>query len=211
MRPRAPRRLTIFLVANSVLLAIVAGGLVWMLNQPLGQSPGYLLTLDGDAQLKDQAARQGLPVGQQAPGFSAAAGRQVDLVTIDGGRVALGDYLGRPVWIVFWATYCHACQLEEPDLRRAFEAYRSGGLVVLAIDIGEEMATVRRYAQDHALPWTVLIDASGAAVDRFGAIGTPSHYFIGADGRIQSRAFGRLRYLEMEGRLRELVGPVSNM
>jgi peroxiredoxin len=182
-----------------------------MVNQPLGPPPGNLLTLDGDAQLKAEAARRGLPVGQPAPGFSAAAGGPVDLLTIDGGRVALSEYLGRPVWIVFWATYCHACQLEEPDLRRAFEAYRSGGLVVLAIDVGEEMATVRRYAQDHALPWTVLIDASGAAVDRFGAIGTPSHYFIGADGRIQSRAFGRLRYPEMDGRIRELVGPVSSM
>jgi hypothetical protein len=76
---------------------------------------------------------------------------------------------------------------------------------VLAIDVGEELATVRRYAQDHALPWTVLLDASGVAVGRFGAIGTPSHYFIGADGRIQSRAFGRLQYSEMDGRVREMV------
>ncbi|MBI2778109.1 MAG: TlpA family protein disulfide reductase [Chloroflexi bacterium] len=210
VRPQAPRRLTIFLVANGVLLAILVGGLLWMLNQPLRPSTEYGQTFSGDALLKDEAARRGLPVGQGAPGFSVAAGDKLELVALNGDRVSLSDYLGRPVWIVFWATYCHACQLEEPDLRRAFDAYRAEGLALVAIDIGEDAATVRRYAGDRGLPWTILLDASGTAVDRFGAIGTPSHYFIGADGRIQSRAFGRLRYAEMDARLRALLGPASS-
>ena len=109
------------------------------------------------------------------------------------------------MWAVFWATYCHACELEEPDMRRAFEAFRSQGLTLLAIDVGEDNDVVGRYVEQRDLPWTVLIDDSGAAVDAFGAIGTPSHYFIGADGSIQSRAFGRLPYAEMEARLIALI------
>jgi peroxiredoxin len=207
-RPRAPRRLTILLVVNSVVLVAALGGLLWALSRPLGASVEDGLTLDGEALLKDEAARQGIGEGQPAPGFAAAGGDGLlGLTTLSGDPVQLRSFLGRPVWVVFWATYCDACQKEEPDLRRAFETHRADGLVLLAIDIGEDAGTVRRYAEARDLPWTILLDGSGAAVEAFGAIGTPSHYFIAADGTIQSRAFGRLEYTEMEEHLQSLLNP----
>ena len=90
-------------------------------------------------------------------------------------------------------------------MRRAFDAYRADGLVLLAIDVGEEANVVRRYVEERDLPWTVLLDESGTAVDAFGAIGTPIHYFIAADGTIVSRAFGRLSYAEMDDHLATLM------
>ncbi len=91
-------------------------------------------------------------------------------------------------------------------MRRAFDTYRADGLVLLAIDVGEEANVVRRHVEERDLPWTVLLDESGTAVDAFGAIGTPIHYFIGADGTIVSRAFGRLSYAEMDDHLTTLIG-----
>lgn len=200
------RRLTVLFVVNTVLLLAALGGLLWAVNQPIGSPADEGLTLDGEALLKEEAARNGVAEGQLAPGFAGAGGEPLDLAALTGDSVPLSDFRGRPVWVVFWATYCHACQLEEPDMRRAFDAYRADGLTLLAIDVGEDTDVVRRYAEEHDLPWTILIDESGATVDAFGAIGTPSHYFIAADGTIQSRAFGRLRYAEMDERLAALMG-----
>jgi peroxiredoxin len=203
------RRLTVLLVVNSVLLLAALGGLLWAVTQPLGPPTDEGLTLDGEALLKEEAARSGVGEGQLAPGIAGAArGERLELAALTGESVPLSDFSGRPVWVVFWATYCHACQLEEPDMRRAFDAYRADGLTLVAIDVGEDTDVVRRYAEERDLPWTILIDESGATVDAFGAIGTPSHYFIAADGTIQSRAFGRLRYAEMEERLAALIGEV---
>lgn len=200
------RRLTVLIVFNTLLLVATLGGLAWVLNQPLGPASDDGLTLDGEAMLKDEAARRGLAEGELAPGFGAAsAGESLELETLGGDPVALSDFRGRPVWVVFWATYCHACQLEEPDMRRAFDAYRAEGLELVAIDVGEDADVVRRYAEERDLPWTVLLDRSGAAVDDFGAIGTPSHFFVAVDGTIQSRAFGRLVYAEMDDYLASLV------
>ena len=206
LRPALPRRLTALVVANTILLAATLGGLLWVVNQPLGPSTDDGLTFDGEALLKEEAARRGVAEGRLAPGFAAGTDDEsLELSTLAGDTVGLNSFRGQPVWVVFWATYCHACQLEEPDMRRAFEAFKADGLTLLAIDVGEEADTVRDYAADRDLPWTILIDESGAAVDAFGAIGTPSHYFIAADGTIQSRAFGRLRYAEMAERLASLV------
>lgn len=109
------------------------------------------------------------------------------------------------MWIVFWATDCNACQEEEPDLRRAYEADRDNGLVVLAIDAGEPAEDVRRYVDARRLPWRIALDPELQALDAYGAIGTPTHYFIGRDGRIASRAFGRLELVEMEADLAQIL------
>lgn len=203
-RPMA-RRLRVPFVVNTLPLLVALGGLLWAVKQPLGPSTDGL-TLDGEALLKEDAARQGIGEGQPAPGFGAGGSDdRLELATLGGDPVALRDYLGRRVWVVFWATYCHACQLEEPDMRRAFAAFGGDGVELLAIDVGEDAEVVSRYAEERNLPWTILIDRSGATVDAFGAIGTPSHYFIATDGMIRSRAFGRLRYPEMQERLASLV------
>ncbi len=47
---------------------------------------------------------------------------------------------------------------------------------------------------------------AGDPAPPFGAIGTPIHYFIAADGTIVSRAFGRLSYAEMDDHLATLMG-----
>ena len=201
------RGLRILFVVNTVLLLAALAGVLWVLSRPLGPSTYDGLMLDGEALLREAAERRGVAEGQPAPGLRAAAPEdQLQLTTLEGDAVSMRGFGGGPLWVVFWATYCHACQLEDPDMRRAFEVFRPQGLTLLAIDVGENADVVRRYVEQRELPWTVLIDDSGAAVDAFGAIGTPSHYFIGADGSIQSRAFGRLRYAEMAARVSTLLG-----
>src|SRR5262249_53893474 len=45
-----------------------------------------------------------LGIGQPAPSFSA--------LTVGGARLSLADYRGKPLVLVFWATYCMDCIAE---------------------------------------------------------------------------------------------------
>lgn len=202
-RLRSP---TFWLRVASVTIALVAAaGLLVILTRPLGTSPAEGLTFIGEELLQEEAAERGLAERDPAPGLGTRPiGPALTLVDLDGQPVDLAGFRGRPVWIVFWATYCHACQLEEPDLRRAFEAY-GDKLTILAIDVGEDRGVVRRYVDERDLPWTVLIDPDDAAVNAYGAIGTPTHYFIDGSGAINSRAFGRLRYDAMSRSIQAII------
>lgn len=190
------RRLRITHLAASLATALA---LVFVLTRPLGSpEPAPVLELgDGEERLKSEAAESGLATGQRAPGF---AGEDLGLVGLD-APASLDEYRGRALWVVFWATYCEPCKEEEPDLVAMFEAHEADGLVIVAINVGEPLEDVRDYAVARRLPYPIAIDADAQAQAAYGAIGTPTHYFVDADGIIRDRAFGRLTRAEMERRV----------
>jgi peroxiredoxin len=202
---RSRRFVLVALGVNGLAAVLTVAFLLYVLTRPVGSPTDPPLLILGEEQLQAEAARVGLDEGRAAPGFAADDGTSLGLTDLDGRELDVSDLAGQPVWIVFWATYCHACQEEEPDLRRAHLAHRDDGLVVLAIDAGEPAEDVRRYVEERRLPWRIALDPDLAAFDAYGAIGTPTHYFIDRDGRIASRAFGRLRLDEMESHLAEIM------
>lgn len=206
---RSSRLVVVALGVNLVAAALTVAFLLFVISRPLGQTADPPLLVLGEEQLQAEAARVGLDEGRIAPGFGSDRSIVLGLTDLDGRPLDLRELSGRPVWIVFWATYCHACQEEEPDLRRAYAKYQTAGLVVLAIDAGEPAEEVRRYVEERRLPWRIALDPGLKVFDAYGAIGTPTHYFIDTGGRIMSRAFGRLELDEMEVHLATILEPLG--
>lgn len=192
--------------ANLFVATLALAVAVFLLTWPIDSSAGRPLLILGEEHLQAEAARAGLDEGRSAPGFTVSD-TSLGLTDLAGRPIDLADMSGKPVWIIFWATYCHACQDEEPDLRQAYARYRDNDLVLLAVDVGEPAEDVRRYVEERRLPWRIALDPDRRTVEAYGAIGTPTHYFVDRDGRIISRAFGRLELDEMEAHLAGIVDP----
>jgi peroxiredoxin len=145
------------------------------------------------------AETEGLQIGERAPDFVGTNGDQeVRLTNLDGREIRLADFKGRPVWVVFWATWCPPCQQETPDIRAVHEANRDGGLVVLAIDVQEDVGTIRGYAERYGLTYTIGVDTYAAIMKTYGVFGLPTHYFIDRTGVIRYRYFGPLKRDQMD-------------
>src|ERR1700757_2484696 len=73
--------------------------------------------------------------GKPAPAFT--------LATLDGKKVSLSDYKGRPVLVNFWATWCAPCKVEMPWFEAFQKQYADQGLQILGladdVDVGKEM------------------------------------------------------------------------
>jgi len=143
-------------------------------------------------------ARTGLDIGDRPPPLTTDAGPLVDL---DEGIVDLRDYDGRPVWVVFWASWCPPCIAETPDLQRAYEASTGMGLELIAVSVQEPAETARDFATTYDLTYRIALDPTGGAFQRWEVFGLPTHYFIGRDGRIADRWFGPLSLDEMRQRI----------
>jgi len=135
---------------------------------------------------------------QFAPDFSlqTADRRQV---------VRLGEYIGQPILIFFWATWCPYCRDEIPDLQQLADRYRSRGLVVLAVNAHEPAATVLAYAQDMHLNFSVLLDPDSLVQDLYGVQAIPRNFFINPAGRITAVVEGAMDYDQLEARVISLL------
>jgi cytochrome c biogenesis protein CcmG/thiol:disulfide interchange protein DsbE len=177
-RRRLPRALIYPLVA-------AAGfALAYLVTRPLSGEPRpSFFVID--------SAAPGVQVGQIAPGTAEApASPSLALTDLDGAQIALRDFAGHPLWIIFWKTACEPCEAEAPDVAAAYADHRSDGLVVLGIDVWDTAAAVGDYAHEHDLAYPIAIDSSTAFKAAYGVWGAPTHYFIGSDGIIRDRYFG---------------------
>jgi len=125
----------------------------------------------------------GIDVGARAPVIQAQdlAGKSVPL-----------DAIGRtPTLIEFWATWCPYCQKLEPRMKAAFQKYgRRVHFYAVAVNVNESTTRVSRYTSGHALPYTILYDASGEATRAYDVPATSFVVISDATGRVAYTGLG---------------------
>ncbi len=140
--------------------------------------------------LGGNAAAAGPAIGAQPPDFTG--------VTYDGTKVSLSDYAGKPVWLTFGASWCPDCRSEAPDVEAAYEKYQAQGLVVLGVFISEPAGDIQGYAERAGLTFPITVDENTVIAGTYRTMGIPTHFFIGADGRIREIRIGAMHPDDMD-------------
>jgi peroxiredoxin len=165
---KAERKLAIPLIVGFVGIGVLLVGLA-------------LLAFRGDS---SSAAASAPQVGRPLANFT--------LTDLSGKQVHLSDYLGRPVLVNAWATWCPPCQAEMPDLQQLYQRHEKGGFAVLAINAGEDASIVKSFIQQNALTFPVLQDPQMSLLDGFGIRSYPTSIVIGRDGKVKLVQVGML-------------------
>jgi thiol-disulfide isomerase/thioredoxin len=124
---------------------------------------------------------------QDAAVFPGRAAPEFTLKRLGGGQESLGETRGHPVVINFWASWCSPCRVEMPELVYAYEAHRSEGLKVLAINLTdqERRKDVSKFVEELAMPFPVLLDENGRVRERFGLVSLPTTIFVDSAGVVR--------------------------
>lgn len=138
-------------------------------------------------------------VGAQAPEFTA--------VDLDGAPVRLSDYRGRPVWINFWATWCPPCRAELPEINAVYQDAQNQGLVLLAVSVSEDRATVLNYLTKTGYSIPAVLDDDGGVANRYAVSGLPMHVFIDKEGIVRDIRVGGLNQRAMREQLAAIMSP----
>lgn len=117
--------------------------------------------------------------------------------TVDGRTVSLADYRGKPVLLYFWASWCRICEFEQGSILSLAKDYP---LLTVALRSGNELQ-LRKYMDEHQFHVTAIVDEFGELGSRYGVRGTPSAFFIDADGQIRSIEVGYTSELGMRVRM----------
>jgi peroxiredoxin len=151
-------------------------------------------TTSEDGRISDSPAGP-IRQGSLAPDFT--------LPGLDGHRVSLSEWRGRPVLINFWATWCGPCELEMPTIQAAYEEHQADGLVVLAVAVDDTEGNVKRFFQKRDLTIRPLMD-DGSASRAYQVFGLPTSFLVQEDGRIAAVHAGLLTERKLEEYLRQI-------
>lgn len=122
-------------------------------------------------------------VGQRAPTFTVGG--------LSGGDASLSAFLGKPLLLNFWATWCIPCRQELPTLQR-FAADQGGRMAVLGLDELENASDVGAFARSLDVRYPLALDHDGSIAQRFRVQGLPTSFLIDAQGIVRQTHLGAL-------------------
>lgn len=125
-----------------------------------------------------------------------------------GESVSLSDYIGKPVIINFWATWCGPCKSELPAFDEAYQTY--GGdvhflMVNLADSPKESVANVTAFLTDNGYTFPVLFDTGRQGAMTYGVYSIPLTVFVDAKGNLLGGHPGAMNYATLEEYIRILL------
>lgn len=124
------------------------------------------------------SAESGTPklTGKMAPAFT--------LVDLNGKKVSLADYKGKPVFLNFWATWCEPCKLEMPWLEDFSKKYADQGLVVLGVstdDGGKDL--VAKTVKKLGVTYPILLK-NDKIEDQYDLEFMPQSFYVDKTGKV---------------------------
>lgn len=113
-----------------------------------------------------------------------------EMTLINGETVSLSDYRGKKVLLNFWATWCGPCVGEMPAFQRLWDDYPDD-VAILAINCGEDAATVEQFASDNNYTFPIILDEDGTLQAMFGGITSiPATLVLDGEGYVMTGGTG---------------------
>lgn len=150
-----------------------------------------------------QLATQKIRVGVQAP--------DITLPSPSGKNYSLSDLKGKVVLLDFWASWCRPCRMNNPEVVRIYNKYKSKGFTVFSVSLdgldemtktrqlGGNQATIAQYMDMEKQKWQQAITQDNLAWEYhvsdlkkwdcapakdYGVTGIPKTYLLDKTGKI---------------------------
>jgi thiol-disulfide isomerase/thioredoxin len=128
---------------------------------------------------------------------------------LDGNQVSLSDFKGKPVLIVFWATWWQSCR-EELSALEKFSQDRRDNLVFLFITIdGERKRAAQKIINQNKITLPVLLLLKEKTMDQYGVRGwVPQIFLVDQEGILVGKIIGERDWSSLEAWscMKELFG-----
>lgn len=123
-------------------------------------------------------------VGYEIPAYAAHS--------LGGDSVSLQGLRDKVVLMNVWATWCHPCREEIPELQALHTKYASRGLDVIgvSIDSRDDDANIRTFMKEFGMTYTIWRDPDERVSAQFLILGVPTTYLVDRKGILRWRTTG---------------------
>lgn len=132
---------------------------------------------------------------------------ELTLQMIDGKKVDLASFKGKPVLVTFWATSCPGCIKEMPHLVNLYNELNPKGLEIIGIAMPYDRPDyIMEMTKRKNIPYKIAFDLKGEAVQAFGNVSlTPTNFLIDKEGKIVKKKIGELNEAVWKKRILSLL------
>jgi thiol-disulfide isomerase/thioredoxin len=153
----------------------------------------------GDAAQPTTDTEQPHMRGKVAPGFT--------LTDLEGKKVSLSDYKGRPVLVNFWATWCGPCKVEMPWFEEFQKQYAAQGFQILGLtddaDAGKD--TITKVAHRIGVSYPILL-TDGKVQTAYGGLDVlPMSFYVDRNGVVVEETAGLGSKDEIEAHIKKTI------
>ena len=122
-------------------------------------------------------------VGKVLPKFT--------LSDLKGDKITVpDDYAGKVIVIRFWVDWCKSCAIEMPMIDAAYNKYKDRGLVVIALNVGQQKDVAEAFVKKLKLSYPVVLDTDSAITKKYGVKAVPFTLIIDRKGIVRKRILG---------------------
>ncbi len=123
-------------------------------------------------------------VGAPVPAYATVA--------LNGDSVSLAGQKGKVVLLNIWATWCHPCRDEIPELRAIHARYRDRGVELIGVSVDTDGTddAIRSFMKDYEMTFPIWRDPEERISTQLLVVGVPATFLIDKQGILRWRKTG---------------------
>lgn len=114
---------------------------------------------------------------------------------LDGNEMKLSDFIGKPIVLNFWASWCGPCKMEMPEFNEFYQKYGENVQFLMVNMTDGSRETVEKassFIEKNGYTFPVYYDTAFSAAMTYGVTSLPTTYFIDTDGYLVAQGRGAL-------------------
>lgn len=171
-------------------------GNLFLKKFPQDQQMGAAIQNRNEAYRAEAEAEKRLGLGATSP--------EINMPTPEGKNLKLSSLRGKVVLLDFWAAWCRPCRMENPNVVRLYNKYKSKGFDVFSVSLDRDRNAWLKAIQDDNLTWNHVSEVkywdSQAARD-YRVSSIPATFLLDREGKIIGK---NLRGKALEQKLEEI-------
>ena len=118
-----------------------------------------------------------------------------DFTVVDGNgnSVKLSDYVGKPIVLNFWASWCGPCKSEMPEFQQVYEdREQQVQFLMVNATVSDTMADAKSFINQYGYTFPVVFDTRGEALYTYGVDAFPTTFFLDKTGEVRAYVVGAI-------------------